>query len=198
MSRELNSREAPAEAHDIGIIGSDLNNALSDIMKEGRFAGGNLERISRVFENRMENHRDELLSPVIGKEGNTINVVRHNGIEEIGHRWSRMHIRRRTGRSQTAGEMGMYRSLTAILSNMEDNYYNERVLSGIDFLKEFVSVTEEEMDMAGKLPRPNPCDPVIRKDKGRLPVLHDLVKVLETHEELPAEELKAWVESIKI
>ena len=54
------------------------------------------------------------------------------------------------------------------------------------------------MDMAGKLPRPNPCDPVIRKDKGRLPVLHDLVKILEAHEELPAEEQKAWVESIKI
>ena len=52
--------------------------------------------------------------------------------------------------------------------------------------------------MAGKLIRPNPCEPIMRNDKGRLHILHDLVKILETHEELRAEELKAWVESIKI
>ena len=61
VSRDLNSGEAP-EAPDIGIIGSDLNSALSRIMKEGEFAGGDLERISRIFENRIEDHRAELLS----------------------------------------------------------------------------------------------------------------------------------------
>ncbi|EQD69263.1 hypothetical protein B2A_00135, partial [mine drainage metagenome] len=80
---------------------------------------------------------------------------RHNGIEEIGHRWSRMHIRRRTGRSQTAKEMGMYGALTAILSNIENKNYIEKVLSRIDFLNEFVSITPEEMDNARKLIRPN-------------------------------------------
>ena len=135
---------------------------------------------------------------MIGRKGNIINVVRHSGIEEIGHRWSRMHIRRRTGRSQAAKEMGMFGALTAILSNMENKHYTEKVLSWIDFMKEFSSITREETDQARKLIRPNPCDPIIRNDRRRMPVLCDLVKILEAHEKLPADELKAWVESVKI
>ena len=146
----------------------------------------------------MEDHRKELLSPVIGKDGSTINVVRHNGIEEIGHRWSRMQIRRRTGRSQTAREMGMFGALTAVLSNMENKYYIEKVLSKIDFLKEFSSITKEEIDNAEKLIKPNLCKPIIGKDRNRKPVLGNLVKILETHENLPEKELKVWVEAIKI
>ncbi len=56
---------------------------------------------------RVEERREELLSPVVGKGGNAINVVRHNGIEEIGHRWPRMLIFTRTGRSQASKEIGM-------------------------------------------------------------------------------------------
>ena len=168
VSRELNSKETE-EAPDIGIIGRDLDRALSDIMKEGEFTGGDLLTISRIFRKRIEDHRAELLSPVTGKDGKTINVVRHNAIEEIGHRWTRMHIRRRTGRSQTAREMAMYGALTAVLSNIENEYYIGKVLSKIDFLKEFTSVTEEEMDNARKLIRPNPCEPIIRKDVKRKP-----------------------------
>ena len=179
-------------------MGKELNIALSAIRKEAEFTRGELERIYRIFSNRIEKHRAELLSPVIGKKGNTIHVVRHNGIEEIGHRWSRMHIRRRTGRSQTAKEMGMFGALTAVLSNVENKHYTEKILSGIDFMKEFSSITKEEMDQARNLIRPNPCDPIIRNDTKRVTVLHDLVKILETHEKLPADELKAWVESVKI
>ncbi|MHB1492820.1 MAG: hypothetical protein ACYCSG_04315 [Thermoplasmataceae archaeon] len=197
VSRELNSKEA-REAPDIGIIGKDLNKALSDIKKEGEFAGGELKRISKIFSKRIEDHRSELLSPVTGKDGKTINVVRHNGIEEIGHRWSRMHIRRRTGRSQTAREMGMYGALTAVLSNVENKHYIENVLSRIDFLKEFRSITKEEMDKARKLIRPEPREPIIRKDVKRKPALEALVKILEANDDLPAKELKAWIESIKI
>ena len=133
-----------------------------------------------------------------GKIGRTIGVVRHNGIEEIGHRWSRMHIRRRTGRSQTSRDMSMYGALTAILSNMENKQYIDRVLSGIDFLKEFTSITREEMDEARKLIRPNPCEPVIRRDKDRKPILEGLVRIMESHDELSVEILKEWVESVKI
>lgn len=38
----------------------------------------------------------------------------------------------------------------------------------------------------------------MRNDRRRMPVLHDLVKILETHKELPAEELRVWIEAIKI
>jgi hypothetical protein len=112
-------------------------------MNEGEFTGGELGIMSKIFSSRIENHREELLSPVKGKNGKLINVVIHNKIEEIGHRWSRMHIRRRTGRSQTAKEMEMFEALTVILSNMENKRYIEKDLSKIDFLEEFKSITKE-------------------------------------------------------
>ncbi len=74
----------------------------------------------------------------------------------------------------------------------------EKVLSKTDFLEEFRSATKAELNAAEKLIRPNPREPVVGKDKERKPVLDALVKILETYEELPAKELKAWVESIKI
>jgi hypothetical protein len=198
VSREMSSGESRKEVVDVSAMGKDLNSAMSAIMEEVKFAGGELGRISKIFENRIEDHREELPSPVIEKDGKTINVVRHNRIEEIGHRWSRMHIRRRTGRSQTSKEMGMFGALTAILSNMENERYIDKILSRIDFLKEFTSITREEMDKAKKLIRPNPCEPVIRKDGKRKPILDALVKILEIHEELSEKELKTWIESIKI
>ena len=81
----MNSREAK-EAPDIGIIGIDLNKALSDIVEEGEFAGGELKRISGILSKRVNDHILDLLPPVTGKNGKQINVVRHKGIEEIGHR----------------------------------------------------------------------------------------------------------------
>lgn len=54
------------------------------------------------------------------------------------------------------------------------------------------------MDVARKIIRPNPYEPVIRKDNDRKPVLVALVQILETHEDLPEKELIKWVGSIKI
>ena len=198
VSRDMSSHGSLKESMDINAIKKDLDGALSDIIREGEFTGGELKRISGIFIKRIEDHRKELLSPVTGKDGKTINVVRHNGIEEIGHRWSRMHIRRRTGRSQTAREMGMYGALTAVLSNMENKHYIENILSRINFLKEFTSITGDELDDAVKLIRPNPCEPIIRKDKERKPALIALVKILEINDNLPEKDLNAWVEPIKI
>ena len=144
--REMSSSGSGKDPADMDSMGRDLNAAISAIREEAEFTGGELERIYGIFRNRIEDHRAELLSPVRGKDGNVINVVRHNGIEEIGHRWSRMHIRRRTGRSKTSREMAMYGALTAILSNMENDHYLKHVLSRIDFLKEFSSVTKDELD----------------------------------------------------
>ena len=92
----------------------------------------------------------------------------------------------------------MYGALTAVLSNIENKHYIEKVLSKIDFLKEFSSITKEEMDNAGKLIRPNPRVPIIRKDGKRKPVLAALVKILEINHNLPGKDLKAWVQWNKI
>ena len=168
----------------IEAMGRDLDRAMPAIMKEGEFTGGDLRRISGIFRKRIDDHRPELLSPVTGKNGRTIDVVRHNGIEEIGHRWSRMYIRKRTGRSQTSHEMAMYGALTAILSNAGNKHYIEKILIRIDFLEEFRSITKTEMDTARKLIRPNSCEPIIKKDRGRKPVLEELVEILEKDEDL--------------
>lgn len=135
--------------------------ALSLIRKEAHFMGGELERVYGIFNNRIEKHREELLSPMMRKNWNTINVMRHNGIEEVGHRWSGRHIRRRTGRSQTAKEMGMFSAFTAIFSNMENKHYMEKVLSEIDFIKKFSTIKKEEMDQSRKLIKSNPCELII-------------------------------------
>lgn len=92
----------------------------------------------------------------------------------------------------------MYGALTAVLSNMENKHYIENILSRINFLKEFTSIREDELDDAVKLIRPNPCEPIIRKDKERKPALIALVKILEINDNLPEKDLNAWVEPIKI
>jgi len=79
------------------------------------------------------------------------------------------------GRSQTAKEMAMYGALTAILSNIENKNYIENVLSRVDFLNEFVSMSPEEMDNARKLVGPNPSKPIVRKDWEMKPVLDIIV-----------------------
>jgi len=57
---------------------------------------------------------EELFVKVMNKKGDEIKIVRNNGIEELNHRWSRMHIRRRTGRSRTTKEMEKYGALLAV------------------------------------------------------------------------------------
>ena len=99
---------------------------------------------------------------------------------------------------QADRKMARFGALTAVLSNMENKHYTENILSKIDFLKEFTSVTKKEMNEARKLIRPNPCEPIIGKDRERKPVLEALVKLMEVNVEVPAKELKAWVASIKI
>ena len=89
-------------------------------------------------------------------------------------------------------------ALTAVLSNMENKHYTEKVLSKIDFLEKFRANTKNETDVAMALIRPNPCEPIKRKDKERKPILDPIVKILETYENLPDKELKVWVELIKI
>ena len=61
-----------------------------------------------------------------------------------------------------------------------------------------ISITKEEIDNAGKLTRPNPRVPIIRKYGERKPVLADLMRMLEINHNLPGKNLKEWVQSIKI
>ena len=49
-------------------MAKNLDGALSDIIKDGEFTGGELKRISGIFSKHIDNHRKELLSPVTGKD----------------------------------------------------------------------------------------------------------------------------------
>jgi hypothetical protein len=59
-------------------------------------------------------------------------------------------------------------------------------------------LTKAELDAARKLIQPNPCSPIIRKDRERKPVLDAFVKILETNENLPGEKLETGVESVRV
>ncbi len=88
VSREMNSTESAKEVPDIAMISMNLNASLSPIMKEGESTGSDLGRMSKIFRNRIEEHREELLSPVM-LDGRIINVKRHNG-----HRGDRSQVER--------------------------------------------------------------------------------------------------------
>jgi hypothetical protein len=141
---------------DAAAAAKKTDEALEKILAEGSSLSDDLKRVSLIFENRVRAHYDELFAQVRGIDGANIDVVRHNGGEETGHRWSRMRTRRRTGRSSTSREMAMYGALLAMLSNMWNKHYST-VLSDMDFVREMFSVTGREMTEARKLIGPNPC-----------------------------------------
>jgi len=169
---------------------------VEKILKEGSSLGDELKRISLIFENRVNAHYDELFSQIRGTDGACIDVVRQNGIEEIGHRWSRMKTRRRTGRYSTTREMAMYGALLAVLSNMLNEHYCT-VLSKMDFLNEMYSVTEREINEARKLIRPNPCAPIVRNDKNRSKLLHEFVEIMEKYDTGTEDHMKRWISAVK-
>ena len=196
VSRELSSHASSDKTADAGTVAKDADRAVEKILKEGSSLGDELKRISLIFENRVNAHYDELFSQIRGTDGACIDVVRHNGIEEIGHRWSRMKTRRRTGRYSTTREMAMYGALLAVLSNMLNEHYCT-VLSKMEFLNEMYSVTELEMNEARKLIRPNPCAPIVRKDKNRSKLLHEFVEIMEKYDTGTEDHMKRWISAVK-
>ena len=195
VSREMNSG-VPREPINAEVVRKDVVSALDKITYEGWKLGGYLERKSQIFQKQINAHLDELVTPVADIDGNNIDVVRHNGVEEIGHRWSRMHIRRRTGRSQTSSEMAMYGPLLAIVSNIENPVYIEKMLYKIDFIGEISSITRSELEGAEKLIRPYTTHYLVRNDDKRRTLLHELVEVMEKGTLYG--HLKGWVSAIQV
>ena len=195
VGRELNSN-ATKEPICADTMRKDLISTTNEIVYQGGKCGGYLERKSLIFKNRVDAHIDELVSPVFDNKGKKVDVVRHNGVEEIGHRWSRMHIRRRTGRSQTSAEMALYGPLLAMLSNIENKFYVENVLKKIDFIAEIASVSEKELGESRKLIRQYAKHYFLSDDSIRKPILHKLVDMME--KELNVEKcLDDWLSCVQ-
>ena len=72
-----------------------------------------------------------------------LDIVRHNALDELNHRWTRMHIRRLTGRSKTTQKMTKYGALLAVLSNLENEDYVKTVFGGVeDFVRDLQNITD--------------------------------------------------------
>ena len=131
---------------------------------------------------------------VVNNEGKILGVVRHNALEELNHRWSRMHIRRRTGRSKTTKEMTKYGALLAVLSNLENEDYVKTVLSDVDdFVRELQNVTDEELQEAKQLIRKFPQLPLVKSDMKRPEILRDFVANVEDEfNDVPEADISRW------
>jgi hypothetical protein len=117
---------------------------------------------------------------------------------ENNHRWSRMHTRRRTGRSRTTNDMAKYGALTAILSNLENEIYVKEVLADVkDFVYEILSITEDEIKEAQKLIKPYHNEYLVSSDTKRIIILIDFIKMLEQNEEKKKIDVKGWLNQVE-
>jgi len=180
VSREFSTNEqdfSPTKANEME---PEFNDVLMKIRDQGRKIGGEYEEISkRIFQN-CHDHMDELFVKVKDIHGEEIRIIRNNGIEELNHRWSRMHIRRRTGRSRTTMEMEKYGALLAVFSNIENKEYIKTVLDDVkDFVWEIQEVTESEVLEARRLIRTFPQSPLIRSDSERPGILKEFIGLID-------------------
>ena len=177
----------------------ELKKTILKIRDEGRKLGGEYIAISRKICENCENHMEELFVKVMNKKGDEIKIVRNNGIEELNHRWSRMHIRRRTGRSRTTKEMEKYGALLAVFSNIENKDFINKVLNDVlDFVREMQNITEGEIQKARKLIRTFPQCPLIRSDARRPTILKEFVKIIgDEIDDISDKDVEKWLKNFK-
>ena len=111
-----------------------------------------LERIGINYDFGKKTFYIYLFYHVKDNPGNVVEIMRDNNIEERSHRWSRMHIRRRTGRTKTTNDMAQYGALTAIFSNLESETYVNEILSDV---KDFIRLCQEYIKITDTLLRAN-------------------------------------------
>lgn len=194
VSRDLSGKEQntiPTSAEDMK---TKLKQVLKKIENESCGLDDEFQKASEKIRKICQDHMEELFVKVDDQDGNEMKIVRHNGVEELNHRWSRMHIRRRTGRSRTAKEMTKYGALLAVLSNLENETYVKEVLTDVkDFVYEMQSVTNEEIQDARKLIRKHPHRPLVYSDKKRPELLKKFVEILEDSDGGSEKSIEEWL-----
>lgn len=194
VSRDLSGKEQntiPTSAEDMK---TRLKQVLKKIENESCGLDDEFQKVSEKIRKICQDHMEELFVKVKDKDGKEMKIVRHNGVEELNHRWSRMHIRRRTGRSRTAKEMTKYGALLAVLSNLENEIYVKEVLTDVnDFVYEMQSVTNEEVQDVRKLIRKHPRSPLVYSDKKRPELLKKFVEILEDSDKGSEKSIVEWL-----
>ena len=198
IGRNLSENGQNNEPMDIETVKEDMGNTIDRIENEGREIGGELLSPSREISKQIKKHWSELFEDVVGRNGKPIKIVRHNGIEERNHRWSRMHTRRRTGRSRTTKDMAKYGALLSILSNLENKSYVENTFNDVkDFVYELQNITAEEIEETRSMIKPYSYKQIIRSDKKRIELLHEFVDILERSKDNDDKSLESWVLKFK-
>lgn len=194
VSRDLSGKEQntiPTSAEDLR---TKLKQVLKKIENESSGLDDEFQKVSEKIHKICQDHMEELFVQVKDKDGKEMKIVRHNGVEELNHRWSRMHIRRRTGRSRTAKEMTKYGALLAVISNLENETYVKEVLTDVeDFVVEMQSITNEEIQEARKLIRKHPRRPLVYSDKKRPELLQRFIEILENSDENSEKSIEGWL-----
>lgn len=113
-----------------------LTKLLGRIQDEGKILGDVFLCKSKIIKKDFQDKWDGLFIDLRDNNGNFIPVHQDNNIDEQAHRWIRMGIRRRTGKSRTQMEMFQLGALLAYFSNLYNREYRDIVLDGVDNLVE--------------------------------------------------------------
>ncbi len=198
VSRHLKYDGQKNELKTIADIRNDLQKLIEELKKESKGNDNKLKSVSKIMVSECRQHWEELTGEIRDKNGNDVNIVRHNGIIENNHRWSRMHTRRRTGRSRTTNDMAKYGALTAILSNLENEVYVKRVLTDVvDVVFEISRITQEEIKEARKLIKPFHNEFLISSDPKRFTLLKDFITILEQTEQKNKIDVRKWLNELE-
>ncbi len=199
VSRELSEKGQMNSPIMVNENDQELKKVILKIRDEGIKLGDEYIAISKKICENCEKHMDELFVKVMNKKGEEIKIVRNNGIEELNHRWSRMHIRRRTGRSRTTMEMEKYGALLAVFSNIANENYITKVLDDVvDFVRDMQNVAEGEIQEARKLIRTFPQFPLIRSDAKRPVILREFIEIIgDEIEDISDRDIEGWLKNFK-
>jgi hypothetical protein len=194
VSRCLKDDKQVNEPRSAVNIKSSLQDLFIKIEKETDVKDKKIIEVSKIIIHECREHWEELTGEIKDTNGNDVRVVRHNGIVETNHRWSRMHARRRTGRNRTTNDMAKYGALTAVLSNLENKFYVENVMGDVsDFIYELQSIGWEELEEAKKLIKPHRNEFLISSDSERVSLLHEFVTILEHSDKKDKIDVNEWL-----
>jgi uncharacterized protein YllA (UPF0747 family) len=199
VSREFSTNEQDVSPTKANEKEPEFKELLKKIRDNSRKLGDDFVKISKRILKNCDDHLDELFVKVRGIHGEEIRIIRNNGIEELNHRWSRMHIRRRTGRSRTTLEMEKYGALLAVFSNIENEDYIKTVLDDVkDVVREVQEITESEVFDARRLIRSFPQSPLIRSDSERPGILRDFIRLVDdAFEDVLDRDVVGWLSNFQ-
>ena len=167
----------------------NLNVSVSAIMQEGKFAGGELWSILRIFINSVKGHRLKLLFFVAKKRGEAINEVKHNGIEDNNRKRDRMHNGNRARRSEAGkGRGNVWRTNRNYFQ--ENGYCRNMAIPISNFLRDSSSDHKRWIRQSGGAHKNDSTRLEHSHGDNRKPTLTAFVKILKVSEDLPEKMVK--------